>query len=149
MIELRHATDIDELMRWRLEVIANVFGRNADNRLAIANRQYYARHIPDGSHVAFIVSCDSVDVGCGALCITEELPSPDNPSGRCGYLMNIYVREPYRHKGIAEAIVHRLIDKASSLGCDKIYLEATDMARKLYGAIGFADMKNMMKYDRT
>ncbi len=29
--------------------------------------------------------------------IIEELPSPDNPSGKCAYLMNIYVREAFRN----------------------------------------------------
>ena len=36
------------------------------------------------------------DAGCGMVLYHDELPSPDNPSGRCAYLMNIYVRSGFR-----------------------------------------------------
>ncbi|MCM1028835.1 MAG: GNAT family N-acetyltransferase [Pseudoflavonifractor sp.] len=145
MIELRKVTDIDELMAWRKEVIANVFGIEADEALAAANRQYYEHHIPDGSHRAFVATDDGIGVGCGAICLSEELPSPDNQSGRCAFIMNIYVKAKHRNCGVAHQIVRRLVDEAKRLGCGKIYLESTDMAKPLYQEIGFKDMQNMMK----
>ncbi|MCM1142343.1 MAG: GNAT family N-acetyltransferase, partial [Muribaculum sp.] len=99
MTELRRVYDIETLMKWRKEVIFNVFGMDANNALLDANREYYRRHIPDETHRAIVASIDGEDVGGGAVCISEELPSPDNPSGKCAYLMNIYVREPYRNHG--------------------------------------------------
>lgn len=146
MIELRKTTDMETLMQWRVEVILNVFGVHADCELTEANRAYYARHITDGSHFAIIASVDGVDCGCGAICLTDELPSPDNPSGRCAYLMNIYVRKPYRTHGVAHAIVRRLIEEATARGCGKIFLETTDEGRHVYESIGFEEMDNMMKY---
>lgn len=147
MIELRDITDIDSLMKWRREVILNVFGMAATDTLLNANHDYYLRHIPDGSHKAVVASTDGGEVGTGAICLSEELPSPDNPTGKCAYLMNIYVRKQYRNKGIARRIIDHLVDVAKQLGCGKIYLESTDMAKPLYSGLGFTNMENMMKYE--
>lgn len=144
MTHIRKITSPDELMEWRKEVIADVFGIEADEALLDANRQYYDKHIRDNTHVAVIASCGGIDCGCGALCFSEELPSPDNPGGKCAYLMNIYVREAYRNKGIAHRIVSKLLDIAVERGCDKIYLETTDEGRPVYRSLGFRDMPDMM-----
>ena len=145
-VNIREITTIPALMHWRREVIENVFGTEPSKRLMVANRQYYRRHIADGTHIAVVASTDDTDAGCGAICLTEELPSPDNPSGRCAYLMNIYVREEFRNSGVAHAIVHWLVNKARQLGCDKIYLETTVMAQPLYKSIVLNDLPGTMKY---
>ena len=136
-------------MRWRIEVIRNVFGVEAHPRLLVANRQYYRKHIADDSHLAFVAEYDGEECGCGGVCLTDELPSPDNPSGRCAYLMNIYVRETFRNRGIAHIIVTHLIEEAKRRGCGKIYLESTADGKPVYTSLGFKDMPDMMKYYDT
>lgn len=147
MIELYHVTDIEILMEWRCEVIRCVFGNVLNNRILSANREYFLRHVPDGSHMAFLAVKKGIELGCGAVCIYDEMPSPDNETGRCGYIMNIYVRPEYRHKGVATAIIRRLLTVAKERRCGKIYLETTDMGRAVYRDIGFKEMKDMMKYE--
>jgi len=146
MVELKEMKSMPALMRWREEVMEHVFGEKPEKRLLVANRRYYAAHISDGSHLAFVAMLDGNDAGCGAICFSEELPSPDNPSGRCAYLMNIYVREEYRDRGVAHHVVARLIEEAKKHGCDKIYLETTSDGRHVYQSLGFRDMPDMMKY---
>lgn len=145
-VTIREIKAVPALMHWRREVIETVFGVEPSKRLLVANRRYYREHIADGTHIAVVASADATDVGCGAICLSDELPSPDNPSGRCAYLMNIYVREPYRGHGVGHAIVRWLVEKARSLDCEKIYLETTDIARPLYKSIGFENLPGMMKY---
>lgn len=145
-VTIRETTAIPTLMHWRQEVIENVFGVTASKRLLVANRRYYREHLADGTHIAVVAQMDDTDVGCGAICLTEELPSPDNPSGRCAYLMNIYVRKEYRGKGVGHAIVRWLVDKAQQSGCGKIWLETTDAARSLYSSIGFTELPGILKY---
>jgi len=144
---IRQVTVIPTLLHWRKEVIENVFGVEPTNAMMLSNRQYYIRHIADGTHIAIVAETDGHDVGCGAICITEELPSPDNLSGKCAYLMNIYVRAEYRKRGIGHSIVSWLVEKATQLGCDKIYLETTDDARTLYQGLGFNELNGIMKYE--
>lgn len=145
MINLREIKDLDELLCWRKEVILNVFGSGADDALMKENFDYYSRNIYNGSHRAFIAGWNGEDAGCGGICFTEELPSPDNPSGRCGYLMNIYVRDRFRDNGIGHKIVSHLIDVAKNNNCGKIYLETTSEGRILYESLGFKDLPDMMK----
>lgn len=146
MIELRKITALPTLMRWRAEVIRNVFGVEPSSRLLVANRQYYRRHIADDTHLALVAENDGEEFGCGAVCFYDEMPSPDNPTGRCAYIMNIYVREPYRNNGIAHHIIRRLIDESRQRGCGKIYLETTPDGKSLYLSSGFKAMPDMMKY---
>lgn len=129
-VNLREITALPTLMYWRAEVLRNVLGEAPSPRLLVANRQYYQRHM--SSHMAFVAEADGVDCGCGAVCFYDELPSPDNPSGRCAYLMNIYVRKEYRERGIAHLIVHRLVKEALGKGCGKIYLETTNQGQSRY-----------------
>lgn len=143
---IREIADIAALMRWRAEVIENVFGITPSEALLAANRKYYEKHIGQGTHIAVAAYLGEAEVGCGSVCFSEELPSPDNPSGRCAYLMNIYVRREYRGHGTGHSIVRWLVDYARLSGCGKIYLETTGEARSLYISIGFEDMPDMMKY---
>ncbi len=145
MIVLKEIKDIPTLMRWREEVIEHVFGEKADETLLVANRRFYEKHIADKTHYALLAEYDGEECGCGAVCFTEELPSPDNPSGRCAYLMNIYVREPFRNHGLAHNIVTRLIQEARRRECGKIYLETTETGRPVYQSLGFRDLPDLMK----
>lgn len=145
MISIRQIEDINELLLWRKEVIENVFGEVPPEKLMERNRSYYFRHLSDHTHLAFVASLDGIEVGCGSLCLTEELPSPDNFTGYCGYLMNIYVREGFRDKGVGHFIVTRLIEEAKLRNCGKIYLETTEEGRPVYESLGFKDLPDMMK----
>lgn len=146
-ISIRQITAIPTLIHWRREVIESVFGAEPSKRLLVENRRYYRTHIPDGSHIAVVAAVDGTDAGCGALCLQEELPSPDNPTGCCAYLMNIYVRPPFRSRGVGHAVVAWLLEKARQLECGKIYLETTDLGRPLYKDIGFKELSGYMKYE--
>ena len=75
----------------------------------------------------------------------EEMPSPDNPCGKCAYLMNIYTRPQFRRKGVGEAVVRWLAGQALQLGISKIYLESSEAGLGLYKRLGFVPMQNMMK----
>lgn len=145
MIEIKQIHDLAQLLSWRREVIENVFGEVPSDELIRENENFYIRHIADGSHLAFVALCQNEEAGCGALCLTEELPSPDNPTGKCGYLMNIYVKDKFRQHGIAHKIVERLIEEATAHNCKKIYLETTRQGRPVYESMGFQDLPDMMK----
>lgn len=147
MIELRRLTDIEQLMEWRREVLGCVFRHEPDEALLAYNRDFFIRHISDGSHIAITACRDGIEAGCGAVCFYEEMPSPDNPSGRCAYIMNMYVRPAFRHEGIATAILEHLVGESRDRNCNKIYLETTDMGRSVYASIGFRDMNDLMKYE--
>ena len=142
--------ELDTLMEWRMRVLAEVFPtEEGEDRSAICknNAAYYRRHLADGTHTAcFAVENETgAIVGCGGICYQSEMPSPDNPTGTNGYLMNIYALPELRGEGIGRQIVEFLIDDAKSRGTEKIYLESSSMAKRLYHEIGFSDMIDYMK----
>ncbi|MCR5845528.1 MAG: GNAT family N-acetyltransferase [bacterium] len=142
--------DLDLLMEWRERVLREVFelADDADiDELMDQNRSYYERHLPDGSHVAVLAldaERDGEPVGCGALCLYDEMPSPDNPTGLCAYLMNIYTVPSARKQGVAGVLVDWLVAYAHKAGAGKVYLETTDAARGIYAARGFIEMKDYL-----
>lgn len=145
LISLVPLTDVDSIMNWRHEVLRHVFGEEPTDEVMANNHSYFRRHLPDRSFWFVEAAYDGTLAGCGGICLYEELPSPDNPLGLCGYLMNIYVRQPCRRRGVADAIISVLIEIARCRNCDKVYLETTEEARQVYHNHGFRQMKDMMK----
>ena len=149
MLTIRQASldELEELMEWRMEVLSHVFAipPDEDTRdLYEANLAYYKSALPKGEHIAVFAEISGATVGCGGLCLYSEMPSPDNPSGQCAYLMNIYTREQYRRQGIGKAIAEWLIDRAKERGVTKIYLETSDSGRPMYESLGFRDMRDYL-----
>lgn len=138
--------DLEELMDWRVEVLQTVFDlKEVDTTLIAANKAYYQSHLCDGRHIPLIASVDGMPAACGAICFQDEIPSPDNPSGKNAYLMNIYCRPAFRQHGVARDLVEKLIEIAKAQGAGKIYLETTKEGRPVYTSCGFGDYPDMMK----
>lgn len=153
-IEIRQLMekDMEILLTLRMEVLSHVFAEERKNMtiaeweaLRDANRHYYRMELERAGHIACIAVVDGEIAGCGGICLYDEMPSPDNPSGLCGYLMNIYTRESYRRKGVAKAVCQWLIQKAKERGAGKIYLETSECGRSLYQSLGFYEMRDYLK----
>lgn len=148
VIQQASIEELEKLMEWRMEVLRYVFAipekENTQN-LYVANREYYQKSLPSGEHIAVFTEMNGATVGCGGLCLYREMPSPDNPSGECAYLMNIYTREAYRGHGVGHRMVCWLVNYAKERGITKIYLETSACGRALYEDMGFRDMRDYMK----
>lgn len=148
-VEVRQAgvDEIDRLMAWRMEVLREVFSlpEGSDlGRLDRENRAYYARELPRMGHIACFAEVDGQVIGCGGVCLQREMPSPDNPSGKCAYLMNIYTRPEAQRHGVGHSVVRWLVMRARRWGAEKIYLETSREGRALYEGEGFVDLPDMM-----
>lgn len=150
-IEIRKANlmDIELLMKWRMRVLREVFSI-PDNQpvkeLEQANTLYYQSALNSDMHIACFAYKNNEIIGCGGICLYQEMPSPDNLSGRCAYLMNVYTCPQFRGHGIGQKIVQWLIGEAVERNITKIYLETTKFGRKVYEKTGFLDMPDMMKF---
>ncbi|HIX66881.1 MAG TPA: GNAT family N-acetyltransferase [Candidatus Anaerostipes excrementavium] len=142
------AEDLDLLLKWRMEVLREVFSIPKDQSiedLEKENRQYYQKTLQTGEHIACFAFIDEQIVGCGGVCFYQEMPSPDNPTGTCAYFMNIYTRPLYRKRGVGEAIITWLMEQAMQRGASKLYLETSEAGEKLYQKMGFLPMQGMLK----
>lgn len=140
--------DLELLMQWRMEVLHDVFSipeNQPVEALAKENRRYYEQMLPSEGHIACFAKWNGKLAGCGGICIYQEMPSPDNPGGGCGYLMNIYTRPTFRGRGIGRRVVDWLVEQARMRNITRIYLETSDTGRSLYERSGFVEMQNMMQ----
>lgn len=141
--------DLELLLKWRIIVLKDVFSnsQNVDYEyLYEMNEKYYRSHLVNDTHTAiFAINEENEIVGCGGICYHDEMPSPDNVNGKCGYLMNIYVLPKYRHNGIGKKIVEFLVEEAKKIGIEKIYLESSQNAKNMYLELGFKDMQGYLK----
>ncbi|MCD7856311.1 MAG: GNAT family N-acetyltransferase [Clostridiales bacterium] len=146
------SSDLEELLRWREVILREVFsipdGEDRTELLA-ANQAYYCTALKAGEHIACFACAGEEIVGCGGVCLYREMPSPDNPGGKCGYLMNIYTVPAMRQQGVGKKTVQWLVQEAQRWGAEKIYLEASEQAYPLYRSLGFRDMKGYLKYSET
>jgi len=58
------------------------------------------------------------------------------------FLASVYVAEPYRRRGIASALVRRIMDEAQQLGAAKLYLITPDQ-QALYGRLGWQSLQEV------
>ena len=149
-IVIRKATldEIELLMEWRMEVLHEVFSiplsKNTGD-LEQENRVYYQKALAQNEHIACFAYTEDKIVGCGGICFYREMPSPDNPTGKCAYLMNIYTKPQFRKQGVGDAMINSLVEQAIKRGISKIYLETSESGKRLYTKFGFVPMQDMMK----
>lgn len=125
---------------------ASAAGRPLANDDAPAAHRTTPTPLPGDDLVSDVIapSVAAAPIACGSICLHDELPSPDNPSGKCAYLMNMYTRPEFRGQGVAGAVVEWVIDQARKAGAGKIYLETTPAGRGVYERAGFTDLPAMM-----
>ncbi len=155
-LQAAHLDQLDLIMKWRMIVLKEVFAPldpALEPVLIEQNRKYYQKHLADGSHLCFflvdIATDPSTIVGCGGICLWQEMPSPDNHTGQCAYLMNIYVKPSVRHHDAATYMVEQFLALCKKRNISKIYLETSQAGRSLYEKCGFIKLKDYMIYQET
>lgn len=147
-MEIISTNDIEVILTWRKRVLEAVFGMPVDDSIIDANRDYFQKQIAAGGVDFLIAEVSHHQVACAAVCYFSEMPSPDNPSGLCAHIMNVYTIPELRRRGIAACLVHKVVDRALDRGYGLITLEATNEAKPLYKSLGFTKFKNVMRYER-
>jgi N-acetylglutamate synthase-like GNAT family acetyltransferase len=72
-----------------------------------------------------------------------------NAYGRVAYVAMLAVREGYRRRGVATAVMTRLMDDLAAEGVATILLDATAQAEALYGSLGFRETDRTRIYVRA
>lgn len=143
------AQDMELLLDVRITFLREINGPELDagrERLLSENRRYFQEKFADNTFVVFMAFDEDQIAATGGLSLYEITPSLHCPNGKVGYISNIYTLPQYRGQGIARALMEQLLAEAKARKCTKIVLNATDMGRPLYEAMGFADTKNDMVY---
>lgn len=121
-------------------------GAKEDIDLVPALRDYYKRHMADGTFVSWLAVDNEEIIGTSGMSFVEKPPYFGCPSGKMGLLSSMFTNPRYRRMGIAKELLHRVVEEARKYGCGTIQITASDMGVKLYESYGFVHNSNFMQY---
>ncbi len=146
-IEYRKLTEkeLDVFIQMRIAQLREE-GAKEDIDLTPALKDYYKRHMADGSFVSWLALDGEKIVGTSGMSIVEKPPYFGCPSGKIGLLSSMFTDSAYRRRGIAKTLLSKVIDEARQRGCGTVQITASDMGVLLYTDFGFVKNKNFMQY---
>ena len=121
-------------------------GATEEIDLVPALKEYYTRHMEDGTFVSWLAFDGEKIVGTSGMSFVEKPPYFGCPSGKLGLLSSMFTNPNYRRKGIARELLSRVVNDAKEYGCGTIQITASDMGVKLYTSFGFVHNGNFMQY---
>ncbi|MBO7485238.1 MAG: GNAT family N-acetyltransferase [Spirochaetaceae bacterium] len=121
-------------------------GATEDFDLKPALRDFYNRHMADGTFVSWLAIDGDKIVGTSGMSFVEKPPYFDCPSGKIGLLSSMFTDPEYRRRGIAKELLRRVVQEAKDYSCGAVQITASDMGVKLYTAFGFVHNGNFMQY---
>ena len=146
-IEYKRLTEkeIDTFIDMRINQLREE-GAKEEIDLVPALRDYYTRHMADGTFVSWLAFDGERIIGTSGMSFVEKPPYFGCPSGKMGLLSSMFTNPAYRRKGIARELLSRVVNDAREYGCGTIQITASDMGVKLYTSFGFVHNGNFMQY---
>lgn len=121
-------------------------GAKEEMDLKPALRDYYNRHMADGTFVSWLAVDGDKIVGTSGMSFVEKPPYFGCPSGKMGLLSSMFTAKEYRRQGIAKELLTRVMEEAKEYGCKTVQITASDMGVLLYTDYGFEKNENFMQY---
>lgn len=121
-------------------------GATEDLDLKPALKDYYNRHIADGTFISWLAVDGDKIVGTSGMSFIEKPPYFGCPNGKIGLLSSMFTSNAYRRRGIAKELLSRIVNEAKEYGCSSVQITASDMGVLLYTDFGFVKNGNFMQY---
>ncbi|MBQ7433683.1 MAG: GNAT family N-acetyltransferase [Lachnospiraceae bacterium] len=138
-------SDLEVFIEMRIHQLREE-GAQEDMDLKPALREYYHRHMADGSFVSWVAVDGTQIVGTSGMSFVEKPPYFGCPSGKVGLLSSMFTWKAYRRQGIAKALLTRVMQEAKEYGCGVVQITPSDMGMLLYTDFGFVKHEKFMQY---
>ncbi len=140
--------DIMALTDLRLEFLNEANGGNYESEkdLRESIKAYLLEHLPTDRFVAWLCIENMGIVGTSGIAFYELPPNYSNPSGKIGYIQNMYTKKPYRRRGIAKALFVKMMEEGKRNGVSKFVLHATKGGQELYKQFSFVFSNDEMHF---
>ena len=136
--------DLDIFIAMRIRQLREE-GAKEEIDLYPALRDYYERHLTDGTFISWLAVSEGRIIGTSGMSFVEKPPYFGCPTGRIGLLSSMYTDPAFRRQGIARELLRRVTEEARAYGCQTVQITASDMGVLLYTAFGFEKNKNFMQ----
>ena len=146
-ISYRRLTDkeLDIFIKMRINQLREE-GAKEEIDIEPALRDYYQRHMADGTFISWIALDNEKIIGTSGMSIVEKPPYFGCPSGKIGLLSSMFTDKDYRRQGIAKELLSKVVNEAREKGCGTVQITASDMGVLLYTDFGFTKNNNFMQY---
>lgn len=138
--------DLDTFINMRITQLREE-GATEDIDLVPCLKDYYNRHMGDGTFVSWLALDGDKIIGTSGMSFVEKPPYFGCPNGRIGLLSSMFTDSDYRRCGIGKELLRRVVEEAREYGCGAVHITASDMGVKLYTAFGFKHNGNFMQYN--
>lgn len=138
-------SELEEFISMRITQLREE-GAGEDIDLVPALRDYYRRHMPDGTFISWLALDGEKIVGTSGISIVEKPPYFGCPTGKIALLSSMFTDKAYRRRGIAKELLSRVVSDARERGCGVVQITASDMGVLLYTDFGFEKNGNFMQY---
>ncbi len=136
--------DLDTFIGMRIRQLREE-GAREEIDLVPALKDYYQRHLADGTFLSWLAADGETIVGTSGMSIVEKPPYFGCPSGKIGLLSSMFTEKAYRRQGIARELLSRVVNEAREKGCGAVQITASDMGVLLYTDFGFTKNPNFMQ----
>ncbi len=144
-MEFRKATagDVDDLVQLRKRQLVDE-GLSALCNIDSELTAYFENGLSTGAFVAWVAVDNGEIVATGGLCFYQLPPTYANPSGKVAYVTNMFTAQPYRRRGIASALLKKVLSEVRCMGYTSARLHASCDGKGLYKRFGFIETEGHM-----
>lgn len=132
--------DVSILVENRILFALELSGTQDEKDIQLLREQmtsYFTMATENNSCISFIAKCDKSVAGIGSVHLREMPGNFKNPSGKWGYIMNMYTVPEFRRNGICKNILDLLVEEGQKIGITAFELHATRQGEKVYTQEGF------------
>lgn len=132
--------DVRTLVEQRIQFAIELSGGTPPETIQALKDQmldYFARATLNKACISFIARVDGQTAGVGSVHFREMPGNIKNPTGKWGYIMNMYTVPEHRRKGICKGILEALIAEGERMGYTVFELHATKEGEMVYRQEGF------------
>ncbi len=127
--------DVQTLVNTRIRFAIELSGPQPEDKITHLHSlmtAYFTQAIEDGTCDSFIASVDGQTAGIGSVNYRQVPGNFRHPSGKWGYIMNMYTYPEFRRMGICTQILNLLIDAGKARGVGAFELHATEAGEPVY-----------------
>ena len=153
-------TDVQTLVDLRIAYLRELenFGEEVDLvALSDATRRYFVRKMPSSEYLAWVALARPTPlpelrgrlhakvIGTAGLFIVDRPPSIGAINTQEARLINVFVADAWRGKGVAHALIGACVDTARRSGIRRVLVDDTPAGRRIYERAGFTVVNSIME----
>ncbi len=139
-VRLATSSDADLMAEYRLRFNLELSPPQTPEtieRLRADLTAYFRNHTDNGDFISVIAFAGDAVAGIGSMEPRIIPGNFKNPSGRWGFILNMYTVPEYRRHGVARTILDKLIETGLQQGLTAFELLATKEGQPVYEKAGF------------